>query len=208
MVSEQVTGLRERKKAATRRELVSATLRLVAERGIDEVTVEDISAAAGVSPRTFFNYFASKEDALLSPYPDVEERNREVVERFLAMPAGVAPVPALAEAMRPAVMAIEDDPEEWLIRMKVVADNPALLARILVAQAPSEEALLAAVATRTGLDPVRHLYPRLVLSAVHGATTTAVRQWQIADGKSSLSGLLDEAFACLTAGLPAPDPAS
>src|SRR5262245_64576986 len=62
-------GLRERKKAETRRALSSAALRLAEEHGPDGMTVEAVAEAAGVSPRTFFNYFSSKEDAIMGVNP-------------------------------------------------------------------------------------------------------------------------------------------
>src|ERR1700685_151090 len=78
-VAEPRASLRERKKLATRRSLRRAALDLVAERGFAHVTIEDIAEAADVSPRTFFNYFPSKEAALFGADPERIARMREWV---------------------------------------------------------------------------------------------------------------------------------
>lgn len=78
---ERETGLRERKRLATRRSIQLAALDLVSERGLDGVTVDEVSRLADVSPRTFFNYFASKEEAVLGDPPSLPPE--EQVETFI-----------------------------------------------------------------------------------------------------------------------------
>ncbi|MGN6325839.1 TetR/AcrR family transcriptional regulator [Pseudolysinimonas sp.] len=75
-------GLRERKRIATRRAILLAALQLVSEKGLESTTVDEISRLADVSPRTFFNYFPSKEDALAGEAPQMP--SDAAVERFIA----------------------------------------------------------------------------------------------------------------------------
>lgn len=197
-------GLRERKKFATHRTLTLTAVRLIAERGLDQVTVEDISSEAGVSARTFFNYFASKEDAVLIAFPDQVERTTAVARRLLDVPAEVEPLPALVSAFRAEIEVIEENPEEWLARMAIITANPSLISRVVAAQMPAEQILLAAVAERTGQDPVKDLYPGLLLGVIGSAMHAAIRRWCAFDGKKPIAGLIDEACAAVAAGLPAP----
>ena len=91
------SGLRERKKVATRLALHAAALQLVAERGLEHVSVDDIAERADVSPRTFFNYFPTKDDAVLGLDPDA---GRQQVESLLARPAGESPIESLRAVAR------------------------------------------------------------------------------------------------------------
>jgi len=75
-------GLRERKRIATRRAILLAALQLVNERGLEATTVDEISRLADVSPRTFFNYFPSKEEALAGEAPRLP--SEAILERFVA----------------------------------------------------------------------------------------------------------------------------
>src|SRR3954471_24809719 len=111
-------GLRERKKRATRQALHSEALRLVAERGFDDVTIEDIAAAADVSPRTFFNYFGSKEDVIVNPDPAGVVRQRELLPPHRA--ATEQPLEVMEGVLLGSLDDLTDRREEWLLRLRLV----------------------------------------------------------------------------------------
>src|SRR5688500_9321010 len=103
-------GLRERKKAETRRALASAALRLAEELGPDRVTIEAIADAAGVSPRTFFNYFPSKDDAVAGTPP---AHSSELLADLLARPEAEGPLDALRATARLAADRLEAGADDW-----------------------------------------------------------------------------------------------
>jgi AcrR family transcriptional regulator len=195
-------GLRERKKQATRRALQQAALRLIAEHGLDHVTVDDIAAAADVAPRTFFNYFSSKEDALLARDP---EKQAKVVAALATRPADEEPLTALHAVIVAQADDIAAQSDEWQLRMQLVKDYPQLLPRHLAAFADGERAMAEAVAARTGIRREDSPYPDLVAAVAIAAMRTAMDRWREAGGNQPLAELIDEAFRGVSAGLPRPD---
>jgi AcrR family transcriptional regulator len=192
-------GLRDRKKRQTRSALCLAALSLAAEHGVDHVTVEDISAAAGVSARTFFNYFGSKEEALVGPDPEVGPR---LEARVLAQPADAATAEAVKRALLDEVAdELADDRETWLLRMSVVRRNPVLLARVFAGGETIERHLVAAIARRAGL-PAGDTYPMLLAAATGAAIRVAFTRWAVVGGP--LEPVLGEALDLLAAGLAHP----
>ena len=155
-------GLRERKKAETLDALASAALRLADQLGPDRVTVDEIAAAAGVSARTFFNYFATKEDAIVG---SSESSAARVVQELAARPAAEPPVDALRAAVHASADHLQADPDDWIIRHRLVSRYPALAARYAARLAAVEHELLLEVARRTKLDPDVDTYPAVVVSA-------------------------------------------
>lgn len=140
-------GLRERKKQATRAALAEAAVRLAAEHGAEHVTVEAISNAAGVSPRTFFNYFDSHDDAFVMMDTQIGERVRRAVRDA---PAGLAPLDAVREAMAAELADVERRHEVWGLRAKVLKKSPHLLARGLGLHMAEERDLARTIAHRLG----------------------------------------------------------
>jgi AcrR family transcriptional regulator len=195
-----MSGLRERKKLATRVALHEAALRLVAERGLEHVSVDDIAARAGVSPRTFFNYFASKDDAVLGLDPADTDH---LVESLRARPAEESPVQALRTVARAQAAEMAGETELWPLRLRVIEGHPALLGRLAASFGQAERAMAAAIAERTG-ETADDLYPLLLAGVSAAAVRSALHRWLTGDFTAPLPDLVDEAWDVLAAGLPAP----
>jgi AcrR family transcriptional regulator len=190
-------GLRERKKAETRDALASAALRLADEFGPDGVTVDAIAAAASVSPRTFFNYFASKEEAIVG---STESSTARVVQELASRPAGEMPIDALRDAVHASADHLEADPDDWIIRHRLVTRHPALGVRYAARLAAVEHELVVEIARRTRLDPEVDTYPAALVSAAMAAARVALTVWQARERRASLAALIDEVFDQLESG--------
>jgi AcrR family transcriptional regulator len=191
-------GLRERKKQATRAALITAAWRLAAEHGVARVRVEDIAAAAGVSARTFNNYFAGKEDALLAVGADRAERLAAAVR---ARPVDEPLWAALAAAAVEQFSGAGEVPREYA----AVSASPELVAAQLQLHRAVEMPLAEAVADRLGLDVGRDLYPKLVAATVTAATRTTFEHWRENAPGVAFPELLREVLAQFAAGLPVPE---
>jgi AcrR family transcriptional regulator len=199
-------SLRERKKLATRRLLRRAALELVAERGLANVTVEDIAEAAEVSPRTFFNYFPSKESVLFGGDTDRAAELREGIA--VAAPGGSA-LDAVrvvltrdSETMADELRSLGGDPADWLRRMKVARTDPHVRAAHAAQMAMIERAVAEGLAARLGADQETDPYPGVVAAAAVSVVRACLSFWAGSGGATSLGQLIDEAFLSLAAGFP------
>ena len=183
-----VSGLRERKKLAVRRALSSAAVRLAVERGLENVTIEDITAEADVSVRTFGNYFSGKYEAICALGTD---RARRIGAELLARPASEPLWEALVNSMLAHYEGADRAPDgEWLAGLKLVLTAPAIRGEYLKVNAEMQEVLAAAIATRARIDPSQDMYPQILAGAVTAAAQVAVRRWFAADPPVPLRPLL------------------
>ncbi|MGW6376826.1 TetR/AcrR family transcriptional regulator [Rhodococcus sp. NPDC055112] len=198
----QELPLRDRKKAATRQALSDAAVRLARTLGVDGVTADAIASEAGVSTRTFHNYFPSKEEAILY---HLETELTEWVRRLHERPAEESIWDSLEALVIGIVMDHERDLTDTFAVMTLIKESPALLARQLELDGHVTRVFGEAIAERTGTDIERDLYPNLLQMASAAAARAAIELWMQGTTEYETPGeLVTEAFRQLRAGIPQP----
>lgn len=202
-------GLRERKKLDTRRALSDAAFQLTFERGgLENVTREEIASLAGVSPRTFTNYFAGKYEALA--YRQVE-RMRRGIDTLRGRPVDEPLWTSIAESV---IGPLNEDFEDRDGAENVVPTRQQLVEiRKLLMIPEIRDATFrglfdewtAAIAERTGTDPERDMYPRLVAAVVRAVGDVAMDEYAASDPPVAFTAVLRKGFAAVAAGLPEPE---
>jgi AcrR family transcriptional regulator len=187
-------GLRERKKANTRATIQGHALRLFREHGYTTTTVQQIIEAADVSESTFFRYFPTKADVVLT-----DEFDPLIVEAFLGQPSELRPLPALRAAFRTVFDRLTTQQvSEQRERMHLIMSVPELRAAMLDQFAAAMQLLAQILAQRTGRQP-DDTAVRTLAGAVVGATV-AVTFTMLDNPTADLGALLDQTMAILETG--------
>jgi AcrR family transcriptional regulator len=196
MTTEKPTGLRERKKAKTRAAIQEHALRLFRDQGYAETTVQEIAAAAEVSPATFFRYFKTKEDTVV-----FDRLDPVLIDLFRAQPAELNPTDALRATLKDSMRALTE--EEWELesqRQQLVLSAPELRARMLDQLYAGIDLLAALAAERVGRSA-----DDFAVRAWAGAVVGVVMATYQITGQAKMRDyleIIDRAFAHLQAGLP------
>jgi AcrR family transcriptional regulator len=188
-------GLRERKKAATRHALGIAAMSLAIERGLENVRPEDIAAKAGVSTRTFNNYFTSKKEAICALAMErgtvigTALRNRPAVEPLMdAITAAV---------LEPYLRGGRSADRDWVTSVRLVIKSASLEGEYLRTQRATQRALTEAIADRVGCDPAVEMFPAVLAGAVTAAVHVAHERWLSAEPPVPLVPLIRAALSQL-----------
>jgi AcrR family transcriptional regulator len=197
------SGLRERKKAATKAALCEATLRLAVEKGgLDAVTADEIAAEAGVSTRTFHNYFPNKEAAFLHDF-------HQTTGELLAQLRERAKHQPIWHALRDASISMHIDERFDLTQMQcreeLIRDSPELIKNQAGQFMELFAEALGIVAEATGTAP-DDLYPRLVVGSALVAMKTSNEDWLANPRGRQLADVITAAFDQLEAGITSPLP--
>jgi AcrR family transcriptional regulator len=169
-------GLRERKKEQTRQALEAAALALFAEKGFDGTTVDEIAEACDVSPRTFFRYYAAKEDVL---FADGDERLGALLDTLAARPVDEAPLRAVQTAFLATTEMYAQDRDRLLLRSRIFDGSSSLRSHKYERQRSWEDAVTAVLVDRErklgGDSSTRHL--RLVAGTSMSCLRAALDEW-------------------------------
>ena len=194
-------GLRERKKARTRAAIREHALRLFHEQGYQRTTVEQIAAAAEVSPSTFFRYFPTKEDLVLQ-----DDMDTRMLEAFERQPTGLSPVAAIRGAIREVLESYSEADLDVIRQTTTLAMTvPEVRARAMDEFGRTIAVVSEALAKRAG-RPADDLAVRTIAGAIIGVIMSITMPWA---GWSSdrqiimdMFERIDQALALLEAGLP------
>lgn len=196
-VTDDTCGLRERKKRATRQALHRAALDLVHDQGYAAVTTEEIAARAGVSARTFFNYFASKEAVVLGVTGDELAETTAAIE---ARPTTEPPLATLRFVLSDLLAPSTVDYDLRVKRRRILLSEPSLVPALVGNNIRFENAVTAALEARLGVRPGSSVDVRVTVAAAVAAVRACIEHQQHG-GKGRLERNIELAFERLAGGL-------
>ncbi|WP_214411808.1 TetR family transcriptional regulator [Sphaerisporangium fuscum] len=185
-------GLRERTRQAMRAELAEIALRMFLERGFEETTVDDIAREAGMSKRTFFRYFPSKEDVV---FGDADDLGEQVAQEIRARPPGEDPWESLRVVLGRWEGRIDACAQE-LANLRLIESTPSLKARMQHKRDGLRRRIAEAVRDRPGAE-LDAFTAELLTGAAGAALDTVAREWMRSGGTADRAALLDRAFTLL-----------
>jgi AcrR family transcriptional regulator len=178
----------ERKRRAIRGELSEVALRLLTDRQFDSLTIDEIAIEAGVSRRTFFRYFTSKEDVV---FAFLDQWAVRLAADIIARPAGEDPVAAVQNSFRQLTAAYDD---RALALVRLVRETPSLQQQERINREHLRISVVNALATRLGLDAERDMRPQILATIAFAPLDAAMFSWFGNRSNEDVGHLLDEAL--------------
>jgi AcrR family transcriptional regulator len=193
---DQSPTLLERRHEQLRLEVEQAALGLFAQHGYNAVTVDDIAAATGISARTFFRHFPTKEEVLVG---ELRRRIDRVAACITTRPASEAAVATLRHAILSEVKGDDRDASgDWA---RIISSDPALFARVSGIAAAQRSVITELLAARMGADPATDVRPGVIAASMLAAAEHALRLWFQGTGEDSLPVATEQALAFVERGL-------
>jgi AcrR family transcriptional regulator len=185
-------GISERKRRAVRAELSDLALELLIDRDFESVTVDEIASAAGVSRRTFFRYFASKEDVV---FAFLDQWARRLFEEIAARPPEEGPIAAVCHALQEQMAAYQSDTDRAMALVRLVRQTPSLRAQEHLTREQTRLGIVEALGRRLGVEAELDARPHILASIAIAPLAAAFEMWFGARSGEDIGSLLDEAVA-------------
>lgn len=188
-------GLREMKKERTRADIARVAIEMFAERGFDEVTVDEIAAQVEVSHRTFYRYFATKEELVLG---ELQRDLDDITDALALRPESESVIASIGAAIMDLCGRYEHDLGNDRRRIALVRATPSLQQRQNERQAAFEAVIVPFIARRLGVDANDDVRPALMAGCALAATRAATNLWLVGDPSAALMPLVEQALSTLT----------
>lgn len=188
----KIANLREQQKAATRRELARFGLELFLKQGFANTTIDQIVEPLGISKRTFFRYFETKEDLVFAWN---EDKTAELVNELHSRPGHEEPFEAVCEAISSLLNRHDTHPDLAFAYVRLLKETPTLVGRDCEKRMLWERALADALVERQGKGAMNPLKARIIVGTAMAAWTAALDEWYEGDGKANLRSIVKKAFA-------------
>ncbi len=193
-MTEKVANLREQLKATTRQELTRIGLDLFLQQGFATTTIDQIVAPLGISKRTFFRYFETKEDLV---FEWQTEMTPAFVDELNSRPREEAPFKAVSETLFALASRINTNPALAFALMRLLKETPSLAGRDMENRMVWELALAAALMEREGSKVMPRLKARIIVGMAMTAWTAALDEWYTGGGKAKLRPIMEKAFSLI-----------
>lgn len=191
--SEPIPDLRALTRETVRAQIAETAWSVFAERGFDDVTVNEIAEATGISRASFFRYFSSKEEAV---FVAMEAMGAEIATALEERPPQEPTWEAMRRAFDAATPNYASNPARSLARLNLTRETPSLRAHQLERQGQWRDLIGPALAIRCGLDP-EDVRVEAVVGAAVAALDAATERWALSAGELDLTALIDDAFAAI-----------
>ncbi|MDO8273680.1 MAG: TetR family transcriptional regulator [Gammaproteobacteria bacterium] len=191
----KITNLREQFKTTTRQELTRVGLELFLQQGFATTTIDQIVEPLGISKRTFFRYFATKEDLVVEWQT---EMTPAFVDELNSRPREEAPFKAVSETLLSLASRINTNPQLAFELMRLFKETPSLAGRDMERRMVWEQALTATLIEREGPKVMPRLKARITVGMAMTAWTAALDEWYLGGGKANLRPIMEKAFSLVT----------
>ena len=192
------TALQERRRRYVAREIAVAAMRLFGEHGFENVTVEEIAKVVGISSRTFFRYYATKDEVVLQYQRRIQER---LVDALASRPTEEGPVTALRSAYLATSHVAPEDREAVLLTNRFMTASPALTTRAHGVRTSESQRVIELLAGRMGMDPETDPRPETIAVSMGAAAGAAFQRWIAQGGHGDPAEEIAKALGMLEGGL-------